>query len=191
MGLAEDRRKWNRRYAESNPAQQAIEPHPLALQYRPWITAGPMLDVACGLGRGIAAFHDLCNPCIGVDLSDVALREARATWCEHPQVHLLASDVMTQQWSKSYFVLICAFGFTDWRFFARIPGLLRPGGVFLYEGFSRRRLQLKPDMDPAWTSTEADLRSLAPGWPVLLFEEDAESCRNRFALQRPFGTVAE
>ncbi len=185
MSSADDRRKWNQRYGGMAPA--APRPHPLALRWRRRMIGGRMLDAACGLGRGIAAAGHLFHTVYGVDLSEVAIVQARAAYPRRP-VRWIVADVTRQPWPAAYFGLVCAFAFTDLPFFRRIRESIQPGGMFLYEGFSRRELEVRPDMDPAWTATVEDLARALPGWHLLESgESGAPPFRTVYAAIRPAG----
>jgi SAM-dependent methyltransferase len=149
------------------------------------MAGGRMLDAACGLGRGIAAAAHLFHTVYAVDLSLTAIFHARRIWAGRP-IHWIVADVTSLSWPVDFFGLVCAFGFTDLPFFARIRESIRPGGMFLYEGFSRRQLEVKPDLNPAWTSVPADWERLLEGWEVLEQGESAEPpYRTRCAALRP------
>lgn len=171
MGSADDRRKWDRRYGEMEPA--APRPHPLALRWRRRMIGGRMLDAACGLGRGIAAVGHLFHTVYGVDLSEVAIARARAAFPGRP-VRWIVADVTQQPWPPAHFGLVCAFAFTDLPFFRRIRESIQPGGMFLYQGFARRQLEVKPDLNPAWTATPAELEHILAGWKLLEQGETSE-----------------
>jgi SAM-dependent methyltransferase len=184
MTAADDRRKWNRRYRERERTALP-RPHPLAVRWRRRMVGGRMLDAACGLGRGIAAVGHLFHTVYGIDLSEVAVAQARNLWEERP-VRWIVADVTQQPWPAGYFGLVCAFAFTDLPFFRRIQESIQPGGMFLYEGFSPRQREVKPDLNPAWTASPDDLRRLFPGWDVREQGESREPpFRTRFAAIRP------
>jgi SAM-dependent methyltransferase len=180
MTIAEDRRKWNRRYREGFAGPDRPEPPALAVRWAGHFAGGPLLDAACGLGRGIACAalappDRPFAPIYGVDLSDVALRAARRLWGEVPGIRWIAADVATLHWPSRYFGLVCAFGFTDLDFLASLPRIVRAGGLLLFEGFSSRQRDVKPGLDPAWTSTPEELERVLTGWRMLSCEETAQS----------------
>jgi SAM-dependent methyltransferase len=186
MTLADDRDKWNRRYAERAAESPAPQPNPLLLRFLNHVDGGWMLDAACGLGTGIAAAIDRVQRAIGVDLSEAALAAARSYWGRHPRIDWIQADVARLAWPPGTFALVCAFGFTDWDFLRQVPRLVRPGGLFCFQGFSRRELELKPGLDPAWTSTPVEVAALFPAWRVLAAEESEEPpFRVSFAGLRP------
>jgi SAM-dependent methyltransferase len=187
---AEDRRKWNARYrnsaADAAPVRPA--PHALALRWRSRFAGGAMLDAACGLGRGLAGALGAFAPLHAVDVSDEAIRAARRLFPE-ARVRWIVADVTAQPWPDDAFGLVCSFGFTDLDFLGRARSFIRPGGMLLYEGFARRQLELRPDMNPAWTVTVRQLAELFAGWETLeTGETAAPPYLVRCAALRPAGS---
>ena len=192
MTLADDRQKWNRRYQDQLEAGATPEPNALALQFCDHVHGGILLDAACGLGAGIAATIGRVDRAIGVDLSESALRAARRTWGAHPKIQWIQADVANLVWPRGTFSVVCAFGFTDWTFLSQVPSILRPGGVFFYQGFSRRQLEVKPSLNPDWTSTPDRILALFPGWHLLACaESQGPPFRLQFAGQRPVDDLRE
>ena len=192
MTLADDRRKWNLRYQEQAEEAARPEPNPLALRFLDQVRGGILLDAACGLGAGIAATIGRVDRAIGVDLSETALRAARRCWGPHPKIQWIQADVARLAWPPATFSVVCAFGFTDWTFLRQVAGMLRPGGVFFYQGFSRRQLEVKPTLNPDWTSSPAAIVALFPGWHVLACDESvAAPFRVQFAGLRPVDDLRE
>lgn len=186
MTVADVRAKWNRRYEARLAEGARPEPNPFALRFAPLMGGDTMLDAACGLGRGIAAAGARYGRIYAVDLSDTAVRAARRLWGANPRIRWLVADVAQVPWPAAFFDLVCALAFTEWPFLRRVPTIVKPGGMFIYEGFSRRQLAVKPDLDPAWTSTPEQMRGLVPDWEVLACEEaEAPPYRVSFAARRP------
>jgi hypothetical protein len=116
----------------------------------------------------------------------MAVARARKFWRRDSRIRWIVADTTQLAWPEDFFGLVCAFGFTDQPFFARVRELIVPGGLFLYEGFSSRQLEVKPELDPAWTSTAAGMGSLFAGWEILTCEEvEGPPFRLRFAAIRP------
>jgi SAM-dependent methyltransferase len=181
-----DRQRWNRRYREAAETHRRPEPNPLALRWRERMIGGRMLDAACGLGRGIASAGPEIREVYAVDISDVAVAAARRLWAGRP-IRWIVGDVTALRWPPAFFGLVCAFAFTDRPFFRRIQDAICPGGMFLYEGFSRRQMEVKPDLNPEWTSTPDQMAELFGGWQVLeCAENPAAPFRTRLAAIKPF-----
>lgn len=192
MTVAEVRAKWNRRYEEKAGERSLPRPNELALRFRRHIRGGTMLDAACGLGAGIAAAIDRVDRVIAVDISDAALRAARELWGGRGKICWIQADVSKLSWPDAMFSLVCAFGFTDWDFLRQVPRIVAPGGLFLYQGFSRRQLAVKPRLDPHWTSTPQQVAALFPAWRRLACEEsDTPPYRVSFAGLRPCAVTEE
>jgi len=146
----------------------------MALRWGHLMTGGTALDAACGLGRGIASAGDRFDRIVAVDLSEVAVRQARRLWAGRPGIWWVVGDVTRLAWPPTTFGLVCAFGFTDLPFLARVATFLAPGGMLLYEGFAERERTVRPNLDLAWTATPDKLYRALPGWRVLECEESAE-----------------
>lgn len=186
MTVSEVRKKWNRRYEEKSRAGISPEPNPLALRFQHRVQGGVMLDAACGLGSGIAALAGQVERIVAMDLSDRALRDGKAHWKGHDNISWVQGDVARMEWRGPCFEVICAFGFTDWNFFRRVPHLLKKGGLFFYQGFSARQLTVKPNLDPAWTSTPESILALFHGFEVLALESsESPPFRVSFAAAAP------
>ena len=208
MNIAEVRQKWNRRYLDKMTQGVEPVPNPLALRFAEHVVGGTMLDAACGMGSGMAAVIDRGERAIAVDISDNALAAARRHWgsighksphrqgdprgetraddSPYGKIRWIQADVSRLNWPDDYFNLVCTFGFTDWTFLRQVPAMVRPGGLFFYQGFSRRQLTVKPNLHPDWTSTPEEIAALFPGWRVLALEEsEAPPYRVGFAGMRP------
>ena len=183
------RLKWNRRYAESD-RDGPPEPHPLGELWAHRFIGGRALDVATGLGRGIATAGTAFDTLYAMDISDVAVARARELWHNDPRIRWIVADATRLDWPDDFFGLVCAFGFTNLPFFSRVRNMIAPGGMFLYEGFSARQRQVKPELDPAWTSTVAGMRGLFEEWEILTCEEpEGPPFRLRFAaIRSPHGS---
>jgi len=150
------------------------------------VPPGPMLDAACGLGRGIASAPGSVSRIVAVDLSLTGIRQARRLWAERGGIGWIVADVATLPLPAGYFAMICAFGFTDWRFLRRAETLLMPGGVLFYEGFSPRQRAVRPTLDLNWTATPAQLDQLFGRWRQLACAESTEPpYRTRLAAVHP------
>ncbi|MCZ6646537.1 MAG: class I SAM-dependent methyltransferase [SAR324 cluster bacterium] len=184
--IAADRSKWNSRWQDSKGDSFPPKPHELGALWGHRFAGGPMLDAAAGLGRGIATAGPAFHPVFAVDISDVAVFRARNYWRDDSRIRWIVADVHSILWPHGFFGLVCAFGFTHLPFFARLPHLIAPGGMFLYEGFSKRQITVKPSLNPEWTATGEQMREIFPGWEILTCEESAsQPFLLRFTAIRP------
>jgi len=185
-----DRRKWNARYRHASATAQPERPqaHPMAGRWQSRFIGGAMLDAACGLGRGLAGAVDVFAPVYAVDLSDAAISAARKLWPQ-PHIRWVIADVTAICWPEDRFGLVCSLRFTEMPFLRRMRRSIRPGGMILFEGFSRRHLEIKPDMNPDWTTSLSELTEVFAGWEMLeMCESGAPHWLVRCAAVRPVRT---
>lgn len=158
----------------------------MVLRWQAQVPPGPMLDAACGLGRGIASAPKGISGIVAVDLSLTGLRQARELWAERGDIGWVVADVATLPLPAGHFAMVCAFGFTDWQFLQRVETLLMPGGIMFYEGFSPRQRSVRPNLNLDWTATPAQLQRLFGRWRLLeCAESTAPPYRTRLAAVRP------
>ncbi len=128
------REHWDARYRAS------YQPRPPSALLQRWLAQLPpgyALDVACGAGRNTVLLAAHGWRVLGVDVSPVGLRIARAAAAQHRlKVDLLAVDVAAWSLPTAHFDLICVFRFLDRALCPGLVGALRPGGVLLYETFT-------------------------------------------------------
>src|SRR5271154_3449554 len=133
--ISQDRQKWNARYRGATEGQAPVrpQPHGLAVRWRSHFAGGPMLDAACGMGKGVAGALGRFAPIYGVDVSDFAVSTARHMFKESDAsgnpVRWVVADVTALPWPADHFGLVCSFGFTDIPFLKRIRGAVKPGGM--------------------------------------------------------------
>ena len=110
--------------------------------------AGSALDL--GLGEGRNSLHMAAEKwrVTGVDLSGVAVESARkAAAARGLEVDLAVSDLDAYDLGEARWDLITSFYMQDWHYrsktdtFARIARAMRPGGLFVLEGFGPPRLR--------------------------------------------------
>ena len=141
---------------------------------------------AGGRGAGVAALIGQGARVVARDLADRALGDGKAHWKHQGNISWVQADVARMRWRGACFDVICAFGFTDWNFFRTVPNLLKKGGLFFYQGFSARQLTVKPNLDPAWTSTPESISALFHEFEVLALESsESPPFRVSFAAVAP------
>jgi SAM-dependent methyltransferase len=139
-----------------------------------------VLDIGCGAGYATRQFAPLVREIIGIDASVGMIERAREVSAERPQANLsfrqcdvLAADPATLGLFDVVLSMRCLINLPDWDSqklaLARIAGLLRPGGRFVFvEGSSEGRGALNalrqsvglPAMPPVWHNRDFEERSL-------------------------------
>jgi len=136
----------------------------------------PVLDLACGRGRHALASARLGLATVGVDRNPDALRallqaardERLRAWAVQANLEAGAGIPL----ASACFGAVLVFRYL-WRPLApAIEALLRPGGILLYETFTRRQKDLPHGPgNAAFLLVEGELAGLFPGLRVETFEE--------------------
>ena len=168
-----DRSKWNTKYL-NGPSVHPPMPDWLR-QHLALLPKGDSLDLATGLGAVPIELARRGWRSTGVDISDVALRRARALATNlGAHVNWLVADITDYPLPPKRFDLITAFYYLDRRYFqTHVVQSLRPGGMLILETFSIEQLQI-PDShirNPAYLLTPGELLQLFPSLRTRAYRE--------------------
>jgi SAM-dependent methyltransferase len=137
---------------------------------------GPVVDVACGAGRHALALARRGTTAVGVDRDGVRLRElARRARRESLPLRLVRADLEAAPslpWGSSRAGGLLVFRYLHRPLCAALAQSLRPGGLLLYETFTRaqRALGWGPRRDAVLLEA-GELPLLFPQLEPLRFEE--------------------
>ena len=179
---AEDRSKWNARYAEGAYDER---PHPSVFlrdcaQLLP--PPGHALDVACGAGRNAIHLARQGWTVDAVDISPVALERARQRSRQRGErlpIHYLEQDLDAGFAIAGEYDLIVNIRYVNLPLLRSLIGRLRPGGALLVE----QHLAVAPHLsqeeadavvgprNPAFRVASGGLRRLARGLEVRRWQE--------------------
>jgi tellurite methyltransferase len=146
--MEEDARvEWNQRYQEGSHA--SLEPDPFFVHaYRDLVEprfkyVGRALDLAGGVGRHAIYLAERGWLVTLMDISEVALRQARRL-AEQRDVHLFAEpvDLTEAQLPEDAFDLIVVFFYLERSLFPQIAAALRPGGMLIYKTYTEEQQAL-------------------------------------------------
>jgi len=105
---------------------------------------GRALDVACGIGREAAYLAELGFAVDAVDASDVAIAAVRERAAERAlDIEATRMDLpgVDAGFPRPPYDVICCFYFLQRALLGRIAGALAPGGLVLYETFTRDHVE--------------------------------------------------
>jgi SAM-dependent methyltransferase len=124
-----DRARWNEKHQKGGHARPSI---PLLL-YQGRLTRGRALDVACGRGENAAILALAGWQVSAMDLSDLAVRLARARARElKADVHVVQADALRLPF-RGPFEAIVVTNFLERSIAGELARLLAPGGTIFCE----------------------------------------------------------
>ncbi len=130
--MESDRVKWNQRYREG---AYVARKHPTAL-LEEWLERLPhsiALDVACGSGRNARFIAQSAQQVIGIDISDVAIAQARELASHLDNVEFMVSDLDDGISFEQQFDLIVMVRYVNFELMCMLPEFLVPGGALFIE----------------------------------------------------------
>lgn len=144
--ITSDRERWNAKHREAKvggtQTRAWLTEHRDLLDQQPGARA---LDVACGTGREAAYLAELGFAVDGLDVSDVAIARTRERAAERAlavdatRMDLLGSDTA---FPRAPYDVICCFYFLRRELLQPIAAALAPGGLLLYETFTRDHVEV-------------------------------------------------
>ncbi len=160
--------KWNERYRSR--VETAFEsPRDFLIaqaQYLP--DRGVALDVAMGLGGNAGFLIERGLRVMGVDVSEVGVRRAKARW---PSLMGAVIDLRHYRWPSCSFDVILNFYYCQRDLWPLYRSMLKPGGVLFLETLTIETLRTRPDYDPDYLLQPGELRHAFGGWEVLVYDE--------------------
>lgn len=130
--MESDRVRWNQRYREG---AYVARTHPTAL-LEDWIERLPhsvALDVACGSGRNARFIAQSAERVVGIDISDVAIAQARELASQLDNIQFMVADLDDGISFDQQFDLIVLVRYVNIELLRKLPNLLLPGGAILVE----------------------------------------------------------
>ena len=180
--------EWDARHrvaAQNAPA----EPASIVSEWLPLLPDGPALDLACGTGRNTLLLAERRHWVTAVDWSGTALDilEKRASKVKvHVTradaadlaasrgrgIRLIQADLEEIELPEAAFSLILCLQYLQRPLFPEMARALRPGGMLLFETFTRAQLNYSGGpRNPAHLLEHGELRTAFPELAVLFYRE--------------------
>lgn len=162
---------WDKRYKEGF-YRQTKEAHPLLQQFWHKIPRGNVIDIAMGNGRNALFLSERgCTVC-GLDRSSEALKIARQAMVgKNRSIFLIRGDAGSLPFKTSSASGVIIFYFLLRDIMEEIIGLLKTGGVLVYETFLKRQNTIDQHRNPDFLLEDGELLSYFKNLELLFYEE--------------------
>jgi len=168
-----DAQRWNQRYLEDERFQKYIQPKSFLLDHAGLLPAqGIALDVAMGLGGNAAFLIERGLRVVGVDISDVGLRRAKARL---PQLMAVRADLTHFSLPSRSFDLILNFYYLERSLWPEYRRWLRLGGLVIIETLLLEMQECQPHLDPAFLLEPGELMQAFSDLEILVYREGWET----------------
>jgi tellurite methyltransferase len=180
--------EWDARHREAAQNSPA-EPASIVSEWLPLLPSGPVLDLACGTGRHTLLLASQGMPVTAVDWSGTALdiledrahkakirvsRRDSAGLKDSPTrgIRLIQANLEEIRLPPASFSLILCLQYLQRFLFTHIVSALKPGGVLLFETFTRAQLShTGGPRNPAYLLEPGELRTAFPELQILFYRE--------------------
>ena len=180
--------EWDARHrgsAHNTPA----EPASILLEWLPLLPRGPVLDIASGTGRHTLLLAARGLPVTAADWSGAALDilESRARAAkirvdrgesadladsQTPGIRLMQANLAEIRIPAGSFSMILCLQYLQRSLFPQMARALRPGGVLLFETFTRAQLNYPGGpRNPEYLLEPGELRTAFPELRVVFYRE--------------------
>jgi len=170
-----DAERWNARYLYEERYATFAQPRPFLVKHAAYLPgSGLALDVAMGLGGNAAFLLGRGLRVVGVDISWVAVRQAKARL---PALMAVLADLTNFPLPERTFDVILNFYYLQRDLWPQYRRALRPGGVLFFETLTQEMRALQPEIDPLYLLAPGELRQAFADWEILVYREGWESAR--------------
>jgi tellurite methyltransferase len=168
---AEDAEKWNSRYREKK--RYSFErPRAFLVENSHLLpTSGLAFDAAMGLGSNAGLLLERGLKVIGVDISEVGVRQAKAKF---PDLMAVVADLEKFNLPPASFDVILNFFYLQRDLFPVFLDALKEGGILIIETLTESMCEIQPGIDPAYLLAHGELYGAFQDLEVLVYKEGWE-----------------
>ncbi|HSO27220.1 MAG TPA: class I SAM-dependent methyltransferase [Anaerolineales bacterium] len=160
---------WDQRYRENARYDSFGRPRPFLMEQAAYLPfSGLALDIAMGLGGNAEFLLARGLRVIGVDISGVALRKAKARL---PQLWAVQANLNAFYFPTQHFDALLNFFYLERSLWPDYERTLKPGGVLILETLTIGMQELRPDIDERYLLQPGELAAAFPHLETLVYEE--------------------
>lgn len=164
-----DALRWDTRYLQEARFASFTGARSFLVQNAGYLPpSGLALDIAMGLGGNAAFLLERGLQVIGVDISWVAVRQAKARL---PRLQAVLADLAQFHLPEGAFDVILNFFYLQRDLWPRYRRALRPGGLLVFQTLTRAMLATNPDLEPDFLLGPGELREAFSSWQILVYQE--------------------
>lgn len=179
---AEDRERWDRRYAEGTYVPRE-EPSAFLVRWLPHVPRGRALDLATGTGRNARHLAAAGFSVTAVDVSPVAIAQARERTDPALDITWRVADLDTLDLGGPW-DLVTVVRYRDERLWPRVATSLAPDGWVLVEHHLRTELDVGGPDDERFRVAPGELLEAFGTLRVVAYEERLEPADHPGAGER-------
>jgi tellurite methyltransferase len=165
----QDAHRWNERYRENKHFSTFNSPRAFLIEHADLLPKqGLALDAAMGLGGNAGFLLERGLKVIGVDISEVAVRQAKARM---PELMAVEADLTQFYLPDNTFDVIINFFYLQRDLWPQYVRALRPGGWLVLETLTHEMHSRLPDTDPRYLLAAGELRRAFENLEIVAYRE--------------------
>jgi SAM-dependent methyltransferase len=165
----EDAIRWDNRYKTDERHASHRGPREFLVEHADCLPkSGYALDVAMGLGDNAGFLIERGLDVIGVDISSVAVIQAKRRW---PELNAILADLTGFYLPVRYFDVILNFYYLQRELWQEYRRALKPHGILFMEVLTSEMIKIKPEIDPSFLVEPGELWEAFSDWDVLHYHE--------------------
>ncbi|ETI69093.1 class I SAM-dependent methyltransferase [Neobacillus vireti] len=180
--------KWNHKHKERINQLEEPAPNDRLKTLCPYLTGGPALDLACGLGGNSLFLARLNFQVQAIDISDVAVKYlneivAKQKLAIYPKLCDL-TEISNLHLQKNSFRLVVITNYLDRSLFPVVKSIVKEDGYFFMETFYMSPMHENQGVSNQYKLQPGELLAEFGEWKVLFYEENEPKGRQTIFCQK-------